>query len=63
MASSYCNRSLIYLKKKDYQACIKDSTTALKINPNYVKALLRRAKANGKQNRLKDAASDLRRIL
>jgi tetratricopeptide (TPR) repeat protein len=63
MAASYCNRALIFLKTKDYDRCIKDASTALRLNPTYVKALLRRGKAYSLQNQLKNAAADLRQAL
>ncbi|KAL4370496.1 hypothetical protein AHAS_Ahas06G0071600 [Arachis hypogaea] len=44
----YCNRAACWFKLGQWERSIEDSNHALKIQPNYTKALLRRAASNSK---------------
>jgi len=57
------NRALCYLKLGNYEESIKDSTKALELNPNYVKALLRRGEAHEKLEHFEEAIADLKQVL
>ena len=44
----YCNRAACRLKLGQWERSVEDCNEALRIKPNYTKALLRRAESNGK---------------
>lgn len=44
----HCNRAACRSKLGQWERSIDDSNEALRIKPNYIKALLRRAESNGK---------------
>lgn len=44
----YCNRAICWSKMGLWEQSVEDCNQALKIQPNYIKALLRRAVSNGK---------------
>ena len=46
----YCNRAACWFKLGQWERSIEDSNQALHIQPNYTKALLRRAASNSKVN-------------
>jgi tetratricopeptide (TPR) repeat protein len=46
----YCNRAACRFKLGQWEKSVKDCNEALKIHPNYIKALLRRAASYGKVN-------------
>lgn len=46
----YCNRAACWFKLGQWEKSIEDSNQALHIQPNYTKALLRRAASNSKVN-------------
>ena len=46
----YCNRAACWFKLGQWERSIEDSNQALHIQPNYTKALLRRAASNCKVN-------------
>lgn len=46
----YCNRAACWFKLGQWEKSIEDSNQALRIQPNYTKALLRRATSNSKVN-------------
>lgn len=46
----YCNRAVCWSKLGLWDKSIEDCNQALMIQPNYIKALLRRAVSNGKVN-------------
>lgn len=46
-----------------YEEAIKDSTSALDLNPLYLKALMRRAELYEKNEKLEDALGDYQKIL
>ncbi|KAI8565778.1 hypothetical protein RHMOL_Rhmol03G0288100 [Rhododendron molle] len=50
-------------KEGKYEESIKDSTKALELNPNYVKALLRRGEAHEKLEHFEEAIADLKKVL
>ncbi|XP_031284400.1 inactive TPR repeat-containing thioredoxin TTL3-like [Pistacia vera] len=54
----YCNRAVCWSKLGFYEKSIEDCNEALKIQPNYTKALLRRAASNGKLGRWSEAVRD-----
>ena len=46
----YCNRAACRSKLGQWERSVEDCNEALRIKPNYTKALLRRAESNGKVN-------------
>ncbi|OMO61082.1 Tetratricopeptide-like helical [Corchorus olitorius] len=54
----YCNRAVCWSKLGLWEKSVEDCNQALKIQPNYIKALLRRAASNGKLGRWSDAVRD-----
>ncbi|XP_052199153.1 uncharacterized protein LOC127806129 [Diospyros lotus] len=59
----HANRGLCFLKLVKYEDSIKECTKALELNPNYVKALLRRGEAHEKLEHYEEAIADLKKIL
>ena len=45
----FANRAACFLKLEEYEKACQDCTEALKLNPNYVKALMRRCAAREKK--------------
>ncbi|XP_052177113.1 inactive TPR repeat-containing thioredoxin TTL3-like [Diospyros lotus] len=54
----YCNRAVCWSKLGLWEQSVEDCNQALKIQPNYTKALLRRAASNSKLERWSEAARD-----
>lgn len=54
----YCNRAACWFKRGLWERSIDDCNQALSIQPNYTKALLRRAASNSKLERWADAVRD-----
>ncbi|KAL5864724.1 hypothetical protein ACOSQ3_002238 [Xanthoceras sorbifolium] len=54
----YCNRAVCWSKLGLWKKSIEDCNEALRIQPNYTKALLRRAVSNGKLGRWSEAVRD-----
>ncbi|XP_031383776.1 inactive TPR repeat-containing thioredoxin TTL3-like isoform X1 [Punica granatum] len=54
----YCNRAVCWSKLEQWEKSIEDCNQALYIQPNYTKALLRRAVSNGKLGRWAEAVKD-----
>ncbi|KAL6619919.1 hypothetical protein ACP70R_035058 [Stipagrostis hirtigluma subsp. patula] len=54
----YCNRAACRFKLGQWEKSIEDCDEALKIQPNYTKALLRRAASYGKIERWEDCVKD-----
>ncbi|KAE8724862.1 Inactive TPR repeat-containing thioredoxin TTL3 [Hibiscus syriacus] len=54
----YCNRAVCWSKLGLWEKSVEDCNQALKIQPNYKKALLRRAASNGKLGRWADSVRD-----
>ncbi|GMI99294.1 tetratricopetide-repeat thioredoxin-like 3, VHI-INTERACTING TPR CONTAINING PROTEIN [Hibiscus trionum] len=54
----YCNRAVCWSKLGLWEKSVEDCNQALKIQPNYIKALLRRAASNGKLGWWADAVRD-----
>ncbi|KAK4749813.1 hypothetical protein SAY87_027262 [Trapa incisa] len=54
----YCNRAVCWSKLGMWERSIEDCNKALYIQPNYTKALLRRAVSNGKLGRWAEAVKD-----
>ncbi|XAR65545.1 hypothetical protein NMG60_11009702 [Bertholletia excelsa] len=59
----HANRALCFLKLEKYQDTIKECTKALELNPNYLKALLRRGEAHEKLEHFEEAIADMKKIL
>ncbi|XP_054277821.1 RNA polymerase II-associated protein 3-like [Macrosteles quadrilineatus] len=59
----FANRALCYLKKKKFEMVESDCTASLRLDPTYVKAMLRRAAAREALGRIEDACYDLRNAL
>nr|CAD1843275.1 unnamed protein product [Ananas comosus var. bracteatus] len=54
----YCNRAACRYKLRQWEKSIDDCNEALRIQPNYIKALLRRAASNGKIERWAECVRD-----
>ncbi|KAK9284527.1 hypothetical protein L1049_023702 [Liquidambar formosana] len=54
----YCNRAVCWSKLGLWEQSVEDCNQALKIQPSYTKALLRRAVSNGKLERWAEAVRD-----
>ncbi|KAL3715102.1 hypothetical protein ACJRO7_006922 [Eucalyptus globulus] len=54
----YCNRAVCWSKLGLWEKSIEDCNQALMIQPNYIKALLRRAVSNGKLGRWEESVRD-----
>ncbi|WCJ32253.1 TPR repeat-containing thioredoxin TTL1 [Euphorbia peplus] len=54
----YCNRAACWFKLGQWEMSIDDCNHALRMQPNYTKALLRRAASNSKLERWADAVKD-----
>ncbi|PSS05653.1 TPR repeat-containing thioredoxin like [Actinidia chinensis var. chinensis] len=54
----YCNRAVCWSKLGVWEQSVEDCNQALKIQPNYTKALLRRAVSNAKLDRWAEAVRD-----
>eukprot|EP01025_Chloroclados_australasicus_P055310 TRINITY_DN666_c0_g1_i1.p2 TRINITY_DN666_c0_g1~~TRINITY_DN666_c0_g1_i1.p2 ORF type:complete len:224 (+),score=43.32 TRINITY_DN666_c0_g1_i1:98-769(+) len=57
------NRAAIYLKKQDWEKVFEDCSHALKDDPEYLKARLRRMQAAEKKDDLENAYNDATKIL
>ena len=62
-ASTFSNRSLAYIKKKQYSKSIEDANTAIEKNPEYIKAYYRRGKAYEMTKKYDLAIKDYEHIL
>ncbi|PIA57782.1 hypothetical protein AQUCO_00500005v1 [Aquilegia coerulea] len=54
----YCNRAACWSKLRQWDKSVEDCNKALKIQPGYTKALLRRAQSNGKLERWAECVRD-----
>ncbi|KAI8012126.1 Tetratricopeptide repeat protein 1 [Camellia lanceoleosa] len=62
LKSIHCMKNgILHLRK--YEDTIKDCTKALELNPNYLKALLRRGEAGEKLEHFEEAIADLKKVL
>jgi tetratricopeptide (TPR) repeat protein len=59
----FSNRAACFSYKQMYQEAVEESTKALELNPNYVKALLRRSQAREKLELYEDAIVDVKKVL
>jgi len=59
----FSNRAACFLSLKDWHMAIKDSTEALKLEPNYVKALTRRGTAHEALDKYEEALKDFKRVM
>jgi len=59
----FSNRAACYMKQEVYDTAIKDSCSALDLNPTYMKALLRRAELYEKTEKLDEALKDYQQII
>ena len=57
------NRAACYLKLTLYDKCVDDCTSAIALSPNYVKVLMRRAKAFENKENLESALEDVKKCL
>ncbi|KAL3849277.1 hypothetical protein ACJIZ3_011159 [Penstemon smallii] len=54
----YCNRAACWFKLGQWERSVDDCNQALRIQPNYIKALLRKAASNSKLERWSEAVRD-----
>ncbi|XP_068653058.1 uncharacterized protein [Aristolochia californica] len=59
----HANSAICYLKLGRYDETVKEATNALKLNPSYLKALLRRAEAHERLEHFEEAIADMKSIL
>jgi len=62
-AQCYLNRAICEINLKNYLGAVTESTKALELDPNYVKALMRRAQANESLDKFEEALSDVKKAL
>lgn len=58
----YCNRAACHVCLESWQSAVEDANEALKIDPNYSKALHRRAIANEKLGNLSESIEDYKKV-
>ncbi|XP_008933709.1 PREDICTED: mitochondrial import receptor subunit TOM34, partial [Merops nubicus] len=61
--ATYTNRALCYLALQQYQEAVQDCTGALRLEPNNVKALYRRAQAFKELKDYKSSIADIKSLL
>jgi len=59
----FSNRAACYIKLENNERGLKDCNAALKLNPQYMKCLVRRAELNEKMDKLEEALQDYNEIL
>lgn len=59
----YSNRAACFSHKQMFQEAVEESTKALELNPNYIKALTRRYQAKEKLELYEDAMVDAKKVL
>jgi tetratricopeptide (TPR) repeat protein len=59
----HSNRATCYFKLAKYEDAIKECTKALELNPNYLKALLRRAESHEKLEHYEETITDMKKVL
>lgn len=59
----FSNRAACYMRMSKNKKAIEDSCSALELNPNYLKALIRRAELYEKEDKLDEALEDYKKIL
>ncbi|XP_064603101.1 tetratricopeptide repeat protein 1-like [Liolophura sinensis] len=59
----YSNRAACHMRSENFEEAIEDSTKALELNPNYMKALLRRAELYEKTEKLDEALADYTQVV
>lgn len=57
------NCTFVFCFQEQYELAIKDCTKAVELNPQYLKALLRRAELYEKTEKLEDALKDYQKVL
>ncbi|XP_014787435.1 tetratricopeptide repeat protein 1 [Octopus bimaculoides] len=62
-AIMYSNRAAAFMRMQKNKKAIEDSCSALELNPDYLKALLRRAELYEKEDKLEDALQDYKKIV
>jgi len=59
----YCNRGACFLNQRQFDKCVSDCTVAIALQPHYMKALLRRAKAQEELGKFREALRDYEDVL
>ncbi|GAB1597353.1 tetratricopeptide repeat protein 1-like [Argonauta hians] len=62
-AIMYSNRAAGFMKMQKNKNAIEDSCSALELNPEYLKAMLRRAELYEKDDKLEDALQDYKKVV
>ncbi len=62
-ATLYCNRAMAHLKLENWELADADASSSLDLDPQMVKAYLRRGAARRGQHRYADAVQDFERVL
>jgi tetratricopeptide (TPR) repeat protein len=62
-ATLYCNRAMAHLKLENWELADADASSSLDLDPQMVKAYLRRGAARREQHRYADAVQDFERVL
>lgn len=63
LAVYHSNSAICHIHLGDWEEAVKASSEALKLNPSYVKALVRRAQACEHLDRPEDALADLKKVV
>eukprot|EP00164_Ancoracysta_twista_P001453 GFYU01001893.1.p1 GENE.GFYU01001893.1~~GFYU01001893.1.p1 ORF type:complete len:276 (-),score=77.65 GFYU01001893.1:188-1015(-) len=58
----FCNRAAARLKLGQHRFVVEDCTEALRLNPEYIKAYLRRSQAHENMSKLKEALDDMKKV-
>lgn len=59
----YSNRAACYLHLEKFEEAIKDCSRAVELNPQYLKAIMRRAELYEKTEKLEEALADFQRVV
>ena len=59
----HCNRAASFMAMKKFNEAVPECTSALRIHPRYMKAMLRRSRCYSKLNRYDEAAAEFKRYV
>ena len=59
----YSNRAVCFLKMKDTEKCIKESSKSIELDSTFIKPLLRRAECHETLDKLDEALEDYKKLI